>query len=133
MNLFKKIIEKLKNLFNKKQEIVMLEEGRVDLNNEKDKFRESLKVKIEKITKSRNLQGTIEIEGMPVVQLSASITIDPSDFTIYNNGGVNRTILNTDLYRKNISTIRQEIAEFEEEVYLMEDEMLAASKVELEE
>ena len=86
-----------------------------------------------KITKSRNLQGTIEIEGMPVVQLSASITIDPSDFTIYNNGGVSRTILNTDLYRKNISIIRQEIAEFEDEVYLMEDEMLAASKVELEE
>ena len=86
-----------------------------------------------KITKSRNLQGTIEIEGMSVVQLSASITIDPSDFTIYNNGGVSRTILNTDLYRKNISTIRQEIAEFEDEVYLMEDEMLAASKVELEE
>lgn len=86
-----------------------------------------------KITKSRNLQGTIEIEGMPVVQLSASITIDPSDFTIYNNGGVSRTILNTDLYRKNISTIRQEIAEFEDEVYLMEDEMLAAAKVEIEE
>ena len=70
---------------------------------------------------------------MPVVQLSASITIDPDDFTVYNNGGVNRTILDTDLYRKNISTIRQEIAEFEDEVYLMEDEMLAASKVELEE
>ena len=86
-----------------------------------------------KITKSRSLQGTIEIEGVQVVQLSASITIDPSDFTIYNNGGVSRTILNTDLYRKNISTIRQEIAEFEDEVYLMEDEMLAASKVELEE
>ena len=86
-----------------------------------------------KITKSRNLQGTIEIEGMPVVQLSASITVDPADFTVYNNGGVNRTILNTDLYRKNISTIRQEIAEFEEEVYLMEDEMLAAAKVEIEE
>lgn len=86
-----------------------------------------------KITKNRTLNGTIEIEGVPVVQLSASITIDPSDFTIYNNGGVSRTILNTDLYRKNISTIRQEIAEFEEEVYLMEDEMLAASKVEIEE
>ena len=70
---------------------------------------------------------------MPVVQLSASITIDPSDFTIDNNGGVNRTILNTDLYRKNISTIRQEIAEFEEEVYLMEDKLLATTKVEIEE
>ena len=86
-----------------------------------------------KITKSRNLQGTIEIEGVSVVQLSASITIDPDNFSAYNNGGVNRTILNTDLYRKNISTIRQEIAEFEDEVYLMEDEMLAAAKVEIEE
>ena len=86
-----------------------------------------------KITKSRNLQGTIEIEGMSVVQLSASITIDPADFTVYNNGGVNRTILNTDLYRKNISTIRQEINEFEDEVYLMEDELLTAAKVEIEE
>ena len=86
-----------------------------------------------KITKNRALNGTIEIEGVPVVQLSASITIDPSDFTIYNNGGVNRTILNTDLYRKNISTIRQEIAEFEDEVYLMEDEMLTVAKVEIEE
>ena len=86
-----------------------------------------------KITKNRTLNGTIEIEGVPVVQLSASITIDPSDFTIYNNGGVNRTILNTDLYRKNISTIRQEINEFEDEVYLMEDEILTAAKVEIEE
>ena len=86
-----------------------------------------------KITKSRNLQGTIEIEGMPVVQLSASITVDPSDFSIYNNGGVNRTILDTDLYRKNISTIRQEIAEFEDEVYLIEDELLTTAKVEIEE
>ena len=50
-----------------------------------------------KITKNRTLNGTIEIEGVPVVQLTASITIDSSDFTIYNNGGVNRTILNTDL------------------------------------
>ena len=86
-----------------------------------------------KITKNRTLNGTIEIEGVAVVQLSASITIDSSDFTIYNNGGVNRTILNTDLYRKNISTIRQEIAEFEDEVYLMEDEMLTAAKLETEE
>lgn len=77
-----------------------------------------------KITKNRTLNGTIEIEGVPVVQLSASITIDPSDFTIYNNGGVNRTILNTDLYRKNITEIREDISTFEDEVYMMEDEML---------
>lgn len=77
-----------------------------------------------KITKNRTLNGTIEIEGVPVVQLSASITIDPSDFTIYNNSGVNRTILNTDLYRKNITEIREDISTFEDEVYMMEDEML---------
>ena len=86
-----------------------------------------------KITKSRTLNGTIEIEGVAVVQLSASITVDDSNLNYYNNGGVSRTILNTDLYRKNISTIRQEIAEFEDEVYLMEDEILTAAKVEIEE
>ena len=86
-----------------------------------------------KITKNRTLNGTIEIEGVPVVQLSASITVDDFNLNYYNNGGVNRTILNTDLYRKNISTIRQEIAEFEDEVYLMEDEMLTVAKVEIEE
>ena len=86
-----------------------------------------------KITKSRTLNGTIEIEGMAVVQLSASITVDDSNLNYYNNGGVSRTILNADLYRKNISTIRQEIAEFEDEVYLMEDEILTAAKVEIEE
>ena len=86
-----------------------------------------------KIIKSRSLQGTIEIEGVAVVQLSASITVDDSNLNYYNNGGVSRTILNTDLYRKNISTIRQEIAEFEDEVYLMEDEILTAAKVEIEE
>ena len=86
-----------------------------------------------KITKNRTLNGTIEIEGVAVVQLSASITVDDSSLNYYNNGGVSRTILNTDLYRKNISTIRQEIAEFEDEVYLMEDEMLTAAKVEIEE
>ena len=86
-----------------------------------------------KITKSRTLNGTIEIEGVAVVQLSASITVDDSNLNYYNNGGVSRTILNTDLYRKNISAIRQEIAEFEDEVYLMEDEMLTVAKVEIEE
>ena len=86
-----------------------------------------------KITKNRALNGTIEIEGVAVVQLSASITVDDSSLNYYNNGGVSRTILNTDLYRKNISTIRQEIAEFEDEVYQMEDEKLTAAKVEIEE
>ena len=39
-----------------------------------------------KITKSRTLNGTIEIEGVAVVQLSASITVDDSNLNHYNNG-----------------------------------------------
>ena len=51
MNIFKRILEKLKNIFIKKEEIVMLEEGKEELNNERNKFKESLSVKIENITK----------------------------------------------------------------------------------
>ena len=53
MNILKKILEKLKNIFIKKEEISMLEEGKDYSNNEKKDFRESLKVKIEKISKNR--------------------------------------------------------------------------------
>ena len=76
------------------------------------------------ITRNNNLNGKIEIEGEVVVQLSASITIDKENPEAYSSSGVSRTILNTDLYKQNISTIRKEIAKFEEEVYMMEDDLL---------
>ena len=76
------------------------------------------------ITRNNNLNGKIEIEGEIVVQLSASITIDKENPEAYSSSGVSRTILNTDLYKQNISTIRKEIAKFEEEVYMMEDDLL---------
>lgn len=53
MNILKKILEKIKNIFIKKEETVMLEEGIVCSNNEKNTFKESLKVTIEKISKGR--------------------------------------------------------------------------------
>lgn len=53
MNIFKKIFQKIKSIFTKKEEIVMLEEGKENLNDQRDKFKETLKVKIEKISKSR--------------------------------------------------------------------------------
>ena len=53
MNIFKKLLEKLKNIFIKKEEVVMLEKGRDDSNEEKNKFKETLKVKIEKITRNK--------------------------------------------------------------------------------
>ena len=53
MNIFKKIIEKIKNIFIKKEEVVMLEEGKEYSNDEKNKFKESLKVNVEKVSKKR--------------------------------------------------------------------------------
>ena len=76
-----------------------------------------------KITRNYNLSGTIEIEGVAVVQLTASATIDKESPESYSPSGVSRTILNTTLYKQNMSEIRQLISEFEDEIYLMEDEL----------
>ena len=76
------------------------------------------------ITRNNNLTGKIEINSEIVVQLSASITIDKENPEVYSSSGVSRTILNTDLYKQNISEIRKAISKFEEEVYTMEDELL---------
>ena len=76
------------------------------------------------ITRNNNLSGKIEIEGVVVVQLNASVTIDKENPDAYSSSGVSRTILNTDLYKSNITQIRQEITKFEEEVYLVEDSLL---------
>lgn len=76
------------------------------------------------ITRNNNLTGKIEIDGEMVVQLSASTTIDKENPEAYSSSGVARTILNTDLYKQNISEIRKAISQFEEEVYAMEDELL---------
>lgn len=51
MNIFKRVFEILKNIFTKKEEIVMLDEGKDNLNEKRNKFKETLKVKIENITK----------------------------------------------------------------------------------
>ena len=58
MNIFKRFLEILKNIFTKKEEIVMLEEGRDTFYNEKNKFKETLKVKIENITKKGKVVET---------------------------------------------------------------------------
>lgn len=76
------------------------------------------------ITRNNNLSGKIEIDGAVVVQLNASVTIDKENPEAYSSSGVSRTILDTDLYKENITEIRKEISKFEEEVYLMEDSLL---------
>lgn len=86
-----------------------------------------------KITRNNNLNGVIEIDGNAVVQLNASVTADKENPDAYSSSGVSRTVVNTELYRANMVAIRKEIAQFEDEVYLMEDEILTAAKVEIEE
>ena len=51
MNIFKILWQKLKNIFVKKEEGVMLNEGKNNLN--KESFKESLKVTFEKVLKNR--------------------------------------------------------------------------------
>ena len=63
MNIFKKIWQKLKNIFAKKNKIVMLNEGEVDSNQEKENFKESLKVTIERVIKNRKNVETLICYG----------------------------------------------------------------------
>ena len=51
MNIFKTIWQKIKNIFLKKDEIVMLNEGEDNLN--KESFKEALKVNFERVLKNR--------------------------------------------------------------------------------
>lgn len=53
MNILKKIWIKLKNIFTKKQEIAMLDEGKVNSEEQRESFKESLKVTIEKVYQKR--------------------------------------------------------------------------------
>ena len=82
-----------------------------------------------KITRNNNLNGTIEIEGNVVVHLGASVTIDVDNPNGYNSSGITRNIVDTELYKANLSTIRKEIKKFEDEVYALEDEMLKSTEV----
>ncbi|MBQ2835288.1 MAG: hypothetical protein IJE68_00395 [Clostridia bacterium] len=53
MSIFKKLWQKLKNIFIKKQEIVMLDISKCDLDEPREGFKESLKVTFEKISQKR--------------------------------------------------------------------------------
>lgn len=73
-----------------------------------------------KITESRTLTGMAKIDGTNVVSLSAVLTSD-------NVGGTSYTeiISNQELYRDNVTELREDINQFKEEVYKVEDEFLA--------
>ena len=78
-----------------------------------------------RINKTINLNGTSEVEGQVVVYMSASISTDGS-----TNANINKSIANQELYNTNKVASRKDMAEFEQEVYKVEDELnpVAASR-----
>lgn len=70
------------------------------------------------ITKNITLNGVSKIDGQVVVYMSANISTDNS-----GSSNVNKSISNKDLYDANKTQVRQDMAEFEENVYQLEDEL----------
>lgn len=76
-----------------------------------------------KINKNINLNGTSEINGVQVAYMPATISTDGG-----NNGNINKSITNKELYNENKVAVRADMSEFEDEVYKVEDELLNSNK-----
>lgn len=78
-----------------------------------------------KLRKSTNLNGEVLIDGNVAVVLSANISDETAGST-----NVNTTTVDSDLYALNKKLCRDEIAEFKDIVYEIEDEFIDAKIVE---
>ena len=70
------------------------------------------------VSKNITLSGTSVIEGVQVAYMSASISTDGG-----NGANINKTITNQEVYNANKVAVRSDIAEFENKVYEIEDEL----------
>ena len=70
------------------------------------------------INKNIILNGTSVIDGVQVAYMSASISTDGG-----TGANVNKTITNQELYNANKVAVRADIAEFENKVYEVEEEL----------
>lgn len=70
------------------------------------------------VTKNITLNGVSKIDGQAVAYMSANISTDGA-----GSSNVNKSISNKDLYDMNKVQVRQDMAEFEEKVYELEDEL----------
>lgn len=75
------------------------------------------------INKNITLNGTSEINGVPVVYMSATIETDG------NSANINKNIQNQDLYNSNKVEVRKDMSAFEEEVYRVEDELVKEAAI----
>lgn len=71
-----------------------------------------------KINKNITLTGVSEVNGQQVVYMSATINTDGN-----NNCTASKSITNKELYTANKVSVRADMAEFDEEVYKVEDEV----------
>ena len=77
------------------------------------------------VNKNITLTGISKIDGAQVAYMSASISTEGGA-----GANVNKTITNQELYNTNKVAVREDIAEFEQQVYKLEDELLNASSTE---
>lgn len=75
------------------------------------------------LTKSVTITGQSMIDGKQVVFMSANITTEGSQAP-----NVNKTIMDKELYTKNLKECRADIKAFEDKVYKIEDELLGGTK-----
>lgn len=78
------------------------------------------------INKNITLNGVSLINGVQAAYMTATISSDGG-----TGANVNKTITNPELYNSDKAQVRADIAEFEQEVYKVEDELLAAKTLEV--
>lgn len=76
-----------------------------------------------RLNKNITLNATSEVNGVQVAYLSASVSTDG-----VNCANINKSISNQDLYNANKSEVRKDMADFEAEVYKVEDEQIKAAE-----
>lgn len=69
--------------------------------------------------KATSLTGDIKIDDILVVQVQANISNETA-----GNTYINQSIINQELYTNNRKQCRQEISEFQEKVYEIEDQFV---------
>mgnify|MGYP003370744519 CR=1 FL=1 len=77
-----------------------------------------------KINKTISISGTSEIDGQVVVYMNASISTDGN-----TNANINKSIANQELYSANKADIREDMKQFETEVYKIEDSIVSKSSL----
>lgn len=75
------------------------------------------------ITKSITLNGVSKIDNQVVAYMNATLSTDGN-----SSNHVNTNIVNRELYNENKVQVRQDIADFDDMVYAVEDELVVGGQ-----